>query len=240
MPAVRGETDKVAESLLGITGEGGIINRVENGLIPVEPKERADINGDAKEHSEGNSPTDRLASSAVQDEAYVLEAEQPTGARASGAIHSDIGEAFGRLIPPLHRVLVLTMRFTGPLPNAQGPENVQDAGTAEEDGMVAEQAIRGAAFANNILERSDKLLVGLHTIDIHDVGGLTAIDSSRGRTIINGRGIGVDDIREEVLVAPGNVESRIRGPVVSAKDVAHRNAGILGGALQSPLNHVRG
>jgi hypothetical protein len=72
MPAVRSNADEVTEGLLGLAREGNIINSVEYRLVPVEAEKGTDINGYPQENGQGNGPVERLACSAVQDEAYVL------------------------------------------------------------------------------------------------------------------------------------------------------------------------
>jgi hypothetical protein len=235
-----GYTNKITEGLLGFTGEGSLLNRVEDRLVPVKTEERADINCNTKQDSKGNGPSEGFAGSAIQNKTDVLKTQEPAGCRAARSVHGDIGEALGGLVTPFHRVLMLPVGLTSPLSDAQRSEYIQDAGAANKNRVITEQASRSTTFANNIFQRSDKLLVRLHAVDIHDVGLLTAIDGGGSRAIIDSWRVGIDNVREEVLVTPGNVESRVWGPVVATKDIAHGYTGILGGALQSPLDHFGG
>jgi len=95
-----------------------VIHLIEDRLIPVKPEEGTDINSHAKEDGKGNLPTKGLASSAIEDQADVLETEKPARGRAAGAVHGKVGETFSSLITSFHGVLVLTMWFASPLSNA--------------------------------------------------------------------------------------------------------------------------
>ena len=132
---------------------------------------------------------------------------------------------------------MLAVGFTSPLSDAQGAEDIQNPGAANKNRVITEQAIRSTAFANNILKRTDKLLVRLHAIHIHDVGLLATINGGGGRAIVDSGRVGINNVRKKVLVTSGNIESRVWGPVVATEDIAHGYTGILSGALQGPLDH---
>ncbi len=135
----------------------------------MKTEEGADINGHANKDGKRNLPTQGLASSAVEDQTDVLEAEEPTRRGAAGTIHCKVGEALGSLVAAFHGVLVLTVRLTGPLTNTQGTKDVQNAGAADQDGMVTEEPVGGASFTDDILKSVDKLFVCLHPKSIHNM-----------------------------------------------------------------------
>ena len=56
----------------------------------------------------------------------------------------------------------------------------------------------------------NELFIRFHTIDIHDVGDASAVDSCRGGTIIDRGGVGVDDVGEEILIPSCDIECRKR------------------------------
>ena len=70
--AVRCDANKVTKSLFGFTGKRGLVNRVEDRLVPVKTKEGADINCYSKEYSKGNGPVEGFARGAVQYQTDVL------------------------------------------------------------------------------------------------------------------------------------------------------------------------
>jgi hypothetical protein len=135
---VGSNADEIAKSFFGFTGKRCVFNRVEDGLVPVESKEGANVDGHTKEDSEGYGPVKDFARGAVEDQTDVLKAEQPAGSRTARTIHSEIGKTLSGLIAALHSVLVLAVRFAGPLTDIKGAKNVKDTIAADEDGVVAE------------------------------------------------------------------------------------------------------
>mmetsp|Transcript_19591 Transcript_19591/g.56193 ORF Transcript_19591/g.56193 Transcript_19591/m.56193 type:complete len:176 (-) Transcript_19591:38-565(-) len=174
MATVGGDTNKIPKGLRRFTREGGIINRIKDGLVPMESKEGAHIHRCAKQDSQRDLPIQRLASGTVQHHTDVLETQEPAGFRAARAVHGKVGKAFRGLVTPFHGVLVLSVWFAGPLPNTESTKDVQDTSTAEILGMVTQQPGGSTALTNDIFQSIDELFIRLHAKHIHDMRSATA------------------------------------------------------------------
>jgi hypothetical protein len=73
MTTVWDNTHKIAKSLTRFARKRGVINGIENRLVPMKTEEGTDINRDTEENSKGNSPAKGLTSRAVKDKADILE-----------------------------------------------------------------------------------------------------------------------------------------------------------------------
>ena len=128
---------------------------------------------------------------------------------------------------------MLSVGFTGPCTNTKSTQDVLDASTADGVGMVAEETRGRASITDDILKSVDELLVGLHTKHVEDMRGTTTVDGGGGRAIVNGRGVRVDHISEEVFVATRDIECGVRGLVVASHSVVKGDTSILCGLLKS-------
>jgi hypothetical protein len=70
------------------------------------------------------------------------------------------------------------------------------------------------------------------------MGLLPTKNGGASRPVINGWGVRIDNISQEVFIAPRNVESGIGRFVETLHHITHGDTSILGSALQGPVDNV--
>jgi hypothetical protein len=230
------KTNKEAMFLTGVEGKAGFSSPEVNRFIPYEAKERTDINGGAGENLEGNTVIQRWVGKVIKHIANVLDSKRVCVLGRVGAVKNGVGDVFDTLPMSFGKVLVLHKGLTLPVGNMEGSEDVLNLCDSFDRGVVTEERVGASHDAG--FQGIRELLVGLHTVDVADKGGDATEELSHSGSIIDSRGVSIEGVRSDVLVALRCVDSQIRGLEPFPEDIAHRNMSQLGGGLEGMLDDV--
>jgi hypothetical protein len=198
------KANEEAVVLAGVGGKVGLHSLEVNRFVPDKEEDSADVNGGAGKKLKGNFMAERRGGQVVENETDVLYGEEPGVFRGAGAIEDSVGDVFDILPTTLSKVLVLHESLALPVTDVKRSEDVLDAGTGFDSSMVTEEALRGTAFANVVLEGVGELFLCLHTVYVAHESGGAAEELTHDGTVIDGWGVRVEGIHGEVFVAPGH------------------------------------
>jgi hypothetical protein len=130
--------------------------------------------------------------------------------RGSSTVKNAISAILNGLVASFCRILVLLMRFTLPIVNAEGAKNISNLVTDNGLAAVTNQFHGGTTLDDVIFQCVDKLFVCLNAIDISDLGVSANKDNSSSGTIIDSWDIRVDNVTSNILLTAKYIKSWVR------------------------------
>jgi hypothetical protein len=112
---VFGKANEVPMIFAGVGGEGGVIDAEIDGFVPGEAEDDADVDGGASKNLEGNAMVEGRRSHVIENEANIVQSEQPGVLGGSRTVEDGVGDTFDILPSSLSKVLVLHVRLALPV-----------------------------------------------------------------------------------------------------------------------------
>ena len=187
MPYVFRKTDEMTFRFSRLRRKICIIDFVIDLLPKVETEQRTNIGRRTIEFPHRHV-FDILAIRVVQEITHVKKTKKPSVVRSTSSIHNNIGTHFYRLDATLSRILMLLLRFTLPVTNAQSSQNRHDLLADLCPCTVTDETIRRTTTTDLILKAIDELLIGLTTVSRRDLSRTANKELSTNCAIVN-RGV---------------------------------------------------
>ena len=236
MANMSGNTHPTATAFWRVT-EFGVRLPVVNSLVEVKSEEGTDVTPLTSGQGKGDT-ADTLRVHMIKEVTCVFQCKKPCLRRGAGAVHKDISPGLERVNTTFSRILVLLIGFTLPGADDKGTEEFLGLATSFHFGAISEEATHGSPFTNVVLEGTDKLLFGAHTVGISEEGGMASKDLGHGGTVVDGRDRAKDSITTDVFIPTRNIVGRKGGTIHPLEDGVARNASILGSMIEGFLNNV--
>ena len=96
------------------------------------------------------------------------EAKQPDFWRTVSPVHDPLETPFDVSPSVFGEVLVLIVRFTLPIINAQGAQDVQYTARCFSLGAIRNELVHRSPFSDDVFESVDKLSISRHSENIND------------------------------------------------------------------------
>ena len=111
-------------------------------------------------------------------------------------------------------------------------------GTDLHLGSVTDKLIGSSPFADVVFQGIHKLFISLDAIYISDMRFASNKDDSSSRTIINSRGVGINNVTGNRLTTAMDVESRVGRLINILEKGTHGDASILSSLLKSAFDDL--
>jgi hypothetical protein len=208
-------------------------------LVKGEDGDHADVRHLTRESSEGCIMVERGDRQPIEDENDVLHTQKPHVGGGAGAIHDNMGESFDLLPLSFSVVLVLVLGFTLPVFDDEGTQDIKNSFTGFNGNTITDEFVHSTALTNIILEGTDELIHGFHTIYVDNMGVSTDEDL-RVFVITKCRHRAGDGVGGNRFVTAVNVEGRERGfvGVTYVGSQLRSGTAVLGGMVVCLANKV--
>ena len=147
----------------------------------------------------------------VQQEADIGQAKEPGVRRSTSTVHNAVCSILDGLKATFRRILLLLMRFTLPITNAEGAEDVKNLLTDFDLRTITDELRRSTTISNIIFQGVDKLAIGFDAVNVSYLSIKASKDNSCSSTVVDSRDVRVYNIASNRLVTTSDIERWVRG-----------------------------